>query len=47
MEKGELDTYRRLFREGRISAATLALLTPFSLAKHAVRSVRVGLRGRP
>lgn len=45
MELGELDTYRRLARQERISSAALALLVPFSLAKHLGRMVRVGPRG--
>lgn len=46
MTRGEMDTYRRLHRQGRLPAAGLALLVPLSLAKHLVRAARVAGRDR-
>ena len=40
MEVGELDTYLRLYREGRIPLWILMGIVPFSLAKYARRVVR-------
>lgn len=39
VEKGELDTYRRLHREGLLSSFSTLCLTIFSLAKHLRRVV--------
>jgi glycosyltransferase involved in cell wall biosynthesis len=46
MEQGELDTYRRLHRQGLLSAPELSLLVPLSLGKHLVRTARVAARAR-
>ena len=46
MEKGELDTFRRLRRQGRIGAAVLSVLAIFSLGKFARRWIVCLVSGR-
>lgn len=45
LEKGELDTYRRIWREHLISLPLLVGLTLYSLLKHLRRMALVSLRG--
>jgi len=40
MEKGELDTFRRLYREGFISYGVFLCLIHYSLTKHMIRFIR-------
>jgi teichuronic acid biosynthesis glycosyltransferase TuaG len=46
MEKGELDTFRRLRRQGRIGAVLLSGLAIFSLGKFARRWIVCLVSGR-
>ncbi len=45
LEKGELDTYRRIYQEGLISFMAFTGLSAFSLMKHLRRLVLATLRG--
>lgn len=46
MEKGELETFRKIWRAGYISLPTFCLVCAWSLAKYVRRLIIVALRGR-